>query len=528
LAILLYLICLTAVSLRWYDLGAVTVYGVLALGVLGAKMALSMLNRTHSSATLVTTGRDYGQAGAIITLYNEDPGYFRKCLESLLTQDYPLAQIIVVDDASTDTRALDIAYRYERERDNVIVVVHDHNQGKRHAMATGAGYLHPDIKAIVAVDSDTVAQPDAVRNSLRRFMDPEIQAITAVVLAENYETNILTRIIDVRYVNAFLTERAAYSTLGSVLCVCGSFALYRKSTFDRILDEFLHQRFMGSMAIAGDDRHLTNLCLRYGRVELAEDCVAQTVVPEKLTHYLRQQARWGRSFFRESLFGIKDLSAHSMAWWLIIIEIVQWILMTGLLISIVIRSLSAGTFQIGVYLMLVVVMAVAHSVRFFDIARQRQSTRSTIHSFALSPVYGLMTIAIMSFARVWSLLTVNSTAWGTRKKVEVGDGESPPMSIPLPNVALAAPAHDSATETIAVTGVITGSITTTPDEPSEPRHSPVFSWFRRSSKPKHALLPYSRDVIKRRPPSKPKRAITAKRHNAATIADPVEAWDLAA
>ncbi|MCX4706991.1 hypothetical protein OG252_00200 [Streptomyces sp. NBC_01352] len=67
----------------------------------------------------------------------------------------------------------------------------------------------------------------------------------------------------------------------------------------------LNQRFLGRLSTFGDDRHTTNYCLLTGKAVLQANAVAWTLVPENVRHYLRQQVRWNKSFFRESLWIIR-------------------------------------------------------------------------------------------------------------------------------------------------------------------------------------------------------------------------------
>ncbi len=67
------------------------------------------------------------------------------------------------------------------------------------------------------------------------------------------------------------------------------------------LDDFLEQRFLFRRCTFGDDRRMTYYCLREGRVVFASDSMAWTVVPDQLTHFLRQQLRWSKSSVREAL-----------------------------------------------------------------------------------------------------------------------------------------------------------------------------------------------------------------------------------
>jgi N-acetylglucosaminyltransferase len=51
---------------------------------------------------------------------------------------------------------------------------------------------------------------------------------------------------------------------------------------------------------SGDDLHLTTLILADGYLALYQpDAVAHTQVPATVRHFLRQQVRWWRSFYRE-------------------------------------------------------------------------------------------------------------------------------------------------------------------------------------------------------------------------------------
>src|SRR5690606_12875860 len=232
--------------------------------------------------------------------------------------------------------------------------------------------------------------------------------------------NLLTRLVDVRYINAFVGERAAYSRFGSVLCVCGSLAFYRADVVLRHLDDFLNQRFLGDIATVGDDRHLTNWCLSEGRVVLAENSIAHTAAPQRWGHYLRQQTRWGRSFFRESLWVLRHRSPRVLAWWLTLLELAQWFVFSTILVYIVvIHPIITGYFLFGQYLLFVALMAMARSVRYFDVKREHQSLASRLHSFIVSPVYGYLTIFVTAPLRFWSLFTLKRNSWGTRKAIEL-------------------------------------------------------------------------------------------------------------
>lgn len=417
----------------WTDLGAVSIYGYAVFTILGTKLFLSLLPPTKFAepSTPVPTG-------VVITSYNEDPTYLRACLDSIVAQDQRPVRLVVVDDHSTDLAGYSLAQEYAARHDWITAVRHTRNMGKRDALATGFRLMADEVDVFMCVDSDTVLQPQALSAGTRPFSDPMVTAVSGTMVVENYSKNILTRIIDVRFVNAFVGERAAYSKLGSVLCVCGALAFYRRDVIMRHLDAFLTQTFRGQRATVGDDRHLTNLCLTEGKVVLAEGSIGSTAVPEKMGHYVRQQARWGRSFFRESWWVMQNRRPNVVAWWLTLLELAQWAFFTGL-ITVILAHL-AYSFATGgtplvlvwVYLAIIGLMALARSVRYFDIHRSEQSFFSRMVSLAVSPLYGYMNLVVMLPLRIWSLMTLSNAGWSTRKTVEVaaapaatGSTESP-------------------------------------------------------------------------------------------------------
>lgn len=420
IAVLLFITVGALVAWRGMTLGGgASVYGIAVFAILGLKLGLSLLpDRTSSTPS-------HARIGVVITAYNEDPELLRRCVESLQQQTYPVSRIVVVDDCSTlpdgtpDYRAYDMAAVAAMLDTRIDVVRHAERSGKREALVTGWDRM-PDVDVFLCVDSDSIIERQAVAEGARRFSDPDVTAATGVVIPENDSVNALTRMQDVRYVNSFVTERAAYSSLSSVLCVCGALAFYRADVARRHRDAFLQQTFLGKQAVVGDDRHMTNLCLTEGKVVLARESVSRTAVPEHLSHYTRQQARWGRSFFRESWWALRNLSPRRAAWWLTLVELAQWaIFSTVLLYVIAVHPLLTGHVILADYVLFVGALALARSVRYFDIRRSGQTLRSRLASFTCAPLYGYMVLFVLLPLRFWSLATLRRTGWGTRSQVEV-------------------------------------------------------------------------------------------------------------
>ena len=87
----------------------------------------------------------------IVPVYNVRE-YLNDCLDSLMRQNYPKIEIILVDDGSTDGSA---------KKDSRIKVIHQQNQGL--SAARNRGIKEASGNYITFVDSDDAVSPDYVQ-----------------------------------------------------------------------------------------------------------------------------------------------------------------------------------------------------------------------------------------------------------------------------------------------------------------------------------------------------------------------------
>lgn len=423
----------------WRGAPSWSIYGACVGVLLAAKLVASLL-----PAQKWNPAPPGLKVAVVVPIYNEDPTILARALQSIDNQTYAPTWVCVVDDGSDDLAALELARAWATNKPHV-TVQWQQNAGKRHAMGRVFARLRGQVDVFVCVDSDTVLEPGAIEAGLAPFTDPRTAAVTGTVVALNPSAGLLPSLLDLRYVNAFLYERAAYSRLGSVLCVCGSAAFWRGDIIDAHLDDFLEQRFLGEVCTYGDDRHLTNLSLLHGRVVLAHGAVARTAVPERAGHFLRQQVRWGRSFFREAAWALRNLSPRRVAWWIAGLEAVSWAGFTvGLLLTLFVLPIATGEGSVLDYLVWVFLAGYARSVHVFSVQRSQWSRWSQAASFALAPLYGMLHVLALLPLRVWSLATLRSTKWGTRAQgAEVVDHQAP-----------AVPGLDPDTETLTVNDIV--------------------------------------------------------------------------
>jgi len=399
------LLSLAVVSVLWIHrrAGATTiffgVYGSGAVSYLVTKLALAAAYRpAYNPAPNLSVA-------AVVPAYNEDPAAMRACIQSLLSQTHPFAEIWVVDDGSEHRGAYHVARELLAGLRGCHVIRLRSNLGKRKAQGLPFMRTHADV--IMTIDSDTVLHPHCVQEALKPFRSRKVQAVCCVARALNPNTNLLTRLVDLRYSNAFLFERAAYSVLDSMLCATGVATLYRAAVVKDNLDDYMTQRFLGLEVSYGDDRRLTNYALARGRVVLQDTAIASTLAPTKFKHFVRQQIRWNKSFFRETLYAIRHLPKRRPVWWLGCAELSLWLgFSTAMLVTLVLRPLLTGQVVGLYYVGYLMMMAYARSAR--------HAARGGF-AFALAPLYGLMHILVLTPVRMYALATLRDGSWGTRQ-----------------------------------------------------------------------------------------------------------------
>jgi hyaluronan synthase len=162
----------------------------------------------------------------------------------------------------------------------------------------------------------------------------------------------------------------------------------------------------------GDDRRLTAYALRTGRVVLQDTAVALTHVPERMSHFLKQQIRWNKSFFRESLLLLRQSRPTRIAWWLGLAEFGYWMVLTTMLLyAVAVRPIVSGVAPSWHFAAFVALMAYARSIRMIG-----DGGRPFPAAFLLAPVYGLMNLLLLVPLRFYSLLRLRDGSWGTRKR----------------------------------------------------------------------------------------------------------------
>lgn len=262
----------------------------------------------------------------LVPAYNEDVTITASLL-SFLTLEYPHLEIVVVNDGSKDG-TMDVLLRefdlyeipaafphvlatkpvrafYRSRRHSRLLVLDKENGGKADSLnAAMNAARHPYV---VAVDADTLIEPDALMRLARPFLlGTNIAAVGGTIRVANACTVEFGRVTDARvdgrwlpgcqvveYLRAFLFGRLGWNRLGGNMIISGAFGLFKR--------EYM-------LAIGGyrtgnvtEDMDLVVRLHRYlkeNRIEAAlpfiPDPVAWTEVPTSVQVLGRQRERWHR------------------------------------------------------------------------------------------------------------------------------------------------------------------------------------------------------------------------------------------
>ena len=238
----------------------------------------------------------------IVPAYNEGKQVW-DTLMSLANSDYPeeKLQLLAIDDGSKDDTWYWMQEAKRKLGDRVTIFQQPKNQGKRHALYRGFNVGTGDV--FVTVDSDSIVNPDTIRNLVSPFIvDENCGAVAGNIRVLNNEKALLPKMLDVSFVLSFEFVRSAESSLNSVLCTPGALAAYRRTAVFACLDDWINQTFMGKPSDIGEDRAMTNMILKQGySVLFQRNAYAYTNVPEKYKGLYKMFIRWGRSNVRENI-----------------------------------------------------------------------------------------------------------------------------------------------------------------------------------------------------------------------------------
>jgi len=316
----------------------------------------------------------------IAPAYNEELSIIES-VNSLLSLEYPLYEVIIVNDGSTDGTLKKLTEAYDLKKtkwvfrktiatkpikdiykslSNPKLIVIDKVNGKK-ADALNAGLNISHYPLFCAIDGDSILEKDALLKMVRPFLENPEETIAAggILRLSNGCTfengqikkiglpkNFLARLQVIEYLRAFLGVRMGLNKLKSLLIISGAFGLFRK-------DVTLQCGGYRTDTI-GEDMDLIVRIKKYlrkkkmpFRIYFIPDPICWTEAPESFSSLMNQRNRWHRGLV-ETLFHNRRMifnpaysttGMFAMPFYLIfellgpIIELIGYVIFIGLLIS---------------------------------------------------------------------------------------------------------------------------------------------------------------------------------------------------
>lgn len=332
-----------------------------------------------------------------------------KTIEKSFAVDYPKekVEVIVINDGSTDG-TLDVLRKMQEKHPSLVVIDWKVNRGKRHGMAEGFRLATGEI--IVQLDSDSYIDPPTFRSLIEPFRNRTIGAVCAHADPENADQNFLTKMQAAYYFLSFRILKAAESTFFAVFCCSGCSSAYRKSVVMPIMDTWLHEKFLGLPVTWGDDRALTNWVLKRGfRTMYTDEARAFTICPDNMRQLLKQQVRWKKGWFVNSIFASKFIwkeqpfVAFTYFFPLILLTLLTpFMAAKAFLWNPLVRGISPLYYVVGILLVASVI-----TIYYRYVAREN---RYWPYVF----VWSGLNMMVLSFVLFVALFSIQDRKWGTR------------------------------------------------------------------------------------------------------------------
>jgi len=386
----------------------------------------SITNSGSGSSLLVLTSSPAKEPSVsiIIPVFNEEE-LISGTVESCTRIRYPpeKMEIILVNDGSTDgTYSKLEAIKQQFSHSRIKLVQLEKNVGKRKAIREAITQGNAEGDVIILVDSDCVVDENAVQALVDSLRDPNVGAVTGHGLVKNNNQNLLTKIQETWYDGQFSVLKGMESSLESVTCCSGILSAYKREAMMPCLDRWCNDRFLGAEFKPGDDRHLTSFVLggshyylgkehRVWNVKYCESAITHTEVPFKLKKFIKQQARWKKSWVRLFFFNMPFYFRYRpwpAAYIYYMQSMLSFISPLVALRSLVLLPLQGDFFNALVYLSGISFIGTLYAVEF----KLRNPNSGTRWLYRL--LVPFLSVGLLNFLIYYSLLTMRSKSWMTR------------------------------------------------------------------------------------------------------------------
>jgi biofilm PGA synthesis N-glycosyltransferase PgaC len=254
---------------------------------------------------------DYPGISFLVPCHNESANLL-DTIESLVRQDYPVFEIIAINDASDDDTGV-LLDELTTKHDCLRVIHFSANQGK--AMGLRMAAMASRYEYLICLDGDALLDPSASKWIMRHFLSgPRVGAVTGNPRVRN-RTTLLGKIQVGEFSSIIGLIKRAQRIYGRIFTVSGVVAAYRKEALQSV-------GFWNLNTVTEDIDISWRLQLDHWDIRYEPNALCWILMPEKLSGLWRQRLRWAQGGIEALMLHRKRLQDwRSRRMWLVTMEL---------------------------------------------------------------------------------------------------------------------------------------------------------------------------------------------------------------